>query len=173
MTTRTSLEGMWFPLVVFGALSCLSAVVSWRLGGDVLGIYWLCAAPVGSVLTGLYYSREERRVGLEMPTWHWMVGVAVIVVGAFGTGALGAVLGADMVSAVGPLLFVSLGYVIFARIERSAPLAVIAVALAVFTIAMAASGTEPNTVASVLAAVYGGSFVVTGIVLQRQRSTLA
>jgi len=165
--TRTALHGMWFPLVVFGSLTCLGAGVSWQLGGASLAVYWAVAAPVGSVATGIFYSREQRRVGIEMPSWHWMVGVAVIIVGAFSTGTLGGMLGAEMVSAVGPPLSVSLGYLIFAWIERSPVLATIAVALATLTLAMAISEASPTTVATVLAATYGLVFLVTGLLLMQ------
>ncbi len=164
---------MWFPLVVFGALSFLSAVLSWRMDGDVLGIYWAFAGPLGSVLTAAFYIREERRVGVQMPAWPSVVGAAIIFVGAFTTGALGGVLHTEMVSAVGPLLFVCLGYLIFARIERSTPRAVIAIALAALTVTMATTGTTATNVASLLAAAYGVTFIVTGIVWWRQQSTSA
>lgn len=167
--TRTTLRGLWFPLVLFGALSCVSAVVSWGFGGASLGVYWAVAAPLGSAVTGVFYHRQERRVGLEVPPGRWMFGVVVILVGAFATGALGGALGAERVSAAGPPLFVSLGYLIFARIERSAPLAIIAAALGGLTVAVAVSGVSADTVASVLAAAYGVVFLTTGIVLQRQR----
>lgn len=167
--TRTTLSGLWFPLVLFGGLSCVSAAVSWRFGGASLGVYWAVAAPLGAALTGLFYHRQERRVGLEMPPGGWIAGVVVILVGAFATGALGGALGAEVVSAAGPPLFVSLGYLIFARISRSAPLAIIAAGLAALTLAVTVSGVSADTVASVLAAAYGVVFLTTGVLLQRQR----
>lgn len=166
--TRTALQRMWFPLVLFGTLSCLSAVVSWRLGGVALGIFWMVAGPLGSVLTGLYYYRVERRVGVEVPIGRWMIGVAVILVGAFASGILGGVLEVAMVSAIGPALSISLGYLIFARIERSVALAIVAIAPAALTVAMAASGVSADRVATTLAAAYGIAFLVTGLILQRQ-----
>ncbi len=168
-TTRSALHGLWFPLVLFGVLSCVSAVVSWRLGGDSLGVYWAVAAPLGSGLTGLFYHRQEQRVGLEVPVRRWLPGVVIILVGAFSTGLLGGALGAEMVSAVGPPLFVSLGYLFFARMERSVPLAIVAAALAALAMALAFSGGSADLLATVLAAAYGIAFVGTGLALRRQR----
>ncbi len=168
--TRLSMSALWFPLVVFGSLTLVSAVVSWQVSADALGAYWLVAAPVGSVATSLFYRRRERRVGLEMPARPAVLAVAVILLGAFGSGALGGVLGAETLAAVGPPLSVSAGYLMFARLERSLPLGAVAVALAVTALGVVAAGTTPEDATTVLAVVYGLAFVVTGLAYRLQRA---
>lgn len=168
--TRLSISALWFPLVVFGALSLASALVSWRISAAALGAYWLVAAPVGSLATSLFYRQRERRVGLEMPAGPTVLAVAVIVVGAFGSGALGGVLGAETLSAVGPPLSVSAGYLLFARLERSRPLGAVAAALAATAVGVAVAGTEPDDAATLLAVVYGLAFLLTGLAYRVRRA---
>ncbi len=168
--TRRTLGALWFPLVLFGSLTLLSGLVSWRVGAEALGAYWLVAAPVGSVATSLFYRRRERRVGLEMPTRPALLAVAVIVLGAFGSGALGGALGAETLSAVGPPLFVSAGYLLFAQIEGSPLLGGVAAALAVTALGVAVAGTAPADAATLLAVVYGVTFLLTGLAFRMERA---
>lgn len=168
--TRSSLPGMWFPLVLFGALSLASAAVSWRDGGAALGVYWLIAAPVGSIATTIFYRRAEHRIGLEAPVLPTLVGVAVILVGCFGAGMLGALLDAPTLSAAGPPLAVSTGYLIFAWINRSAAIAVTAFVLAALDVALVATNATADTLATVLSAFYGAAFLGIGLTeLARRR----
>lgn len=162
-STRLSVGALWFPLVLFGFLSLVSGAVSWRVGADALGAYWLVAAPIGSVATSLFYRRRERRVGLEMPAGPALLAVAVIILGAFGTGALGGALGAETLSAVGPPLFVSIGYLMFARLERSLLLGGVAAGLAVTALAVAVAGMAAAEAATLLAVVYGVTLMLTGL----------
>lgn len=169
--TRASMQALWFPLVLFGLLSLASAGVSWRSGGEALGIFWLIAAPVGIVATSIYYRRSEHRIGLETPVLPAVVGVAVIIIGCFGTGFLGGALDAPRLSAAGPPLAISAGYLIFAWVNRRAWLAATAFALAALDVALVAAGASADTMATVLSAAYGTAFLVIGLVeLVRRRS---
>lgn len=164
--TRADLRATWFPLVLFGVLSMASAAVAWRFGPSALGLFWAMAAPVGSVATGVYYSRREHRMGLEAPVAPYVIVAGVIIVGAFVTGGLGGALGATAVSVFGPPLWISAGYLLFARLARSRGLAAVAVALATLTVATGVAKMQPDQAAWILSLAYGAAFLVTGLVFR-------
>ena len=104
--TRTARHAYWFPLVLFGLLTCLSApfYVQWgslgqqgattgagvtfvMLGGfpgittqRFLGYFWLVALLGGLLLTLLWYRWNARRVGLQTPARGYIVTTAVLTV---------------------------------------------------------------------------------------------
>ena len=104
--TRTARHAYWFPLVLFGVLTCLSApfYVQWGnvaqggaiAGGGVsfamlggfpgittqrfLGYFWLVALLSGLLLTLLWYRWNARRVGLQTPARGYIVTTAVLTV---------------------------------------------------------------------------------------------
>jgi hypothetical protein len=103
---RTERHAYWFPLVLFGLLTCASVpfyvlpdqppgdtgAISGGpsmpiLGGDAgftiqrfLGYYWLAALLGGLLLTLLWYRRNARRVGLATPARGYLVTTAVLTV---------------------------------------------------------------------------------------------
>jgi hypothetical protein len=105
---RTARHGYWFPLVLFGLLTCAAAPFYVRpatrtgpalaaqpgptlpiLGGfpgfatqHYLGWYWLAALLGGLLLTLLWYRRNALRVGLQTPSRGYVVTVAVLTVAA-------------------------------------------------------------------------------------------
>jgi hypothetical protein len=109
---RTARHAYWFPLVLFGILTCASvpfyiqrtflagsAVFSDSLGTQApllpvlggasgvttqqdLGYYWLAALLAGLLLTLLWYRRNARRVGLATPALGYVVTVAVLTLAA-------------------------------------------------------------------------------------------
>ncbi len=159
---------VWFPLVLFGALFLLSAPVVWLAQGPSVGAYWALAGPAGGVTVGWYYQRRERGLGLEGPWVRYMVTGVGIMVGCFAAVALGKALDSDMFVTVGPCLVVSAGYVVFALLDRSPALGVVAMALAATSLGVAATGWEPRDVGALLALVYGGTFLATGLVYRRR-----
>jgi hypothetical protein len=96
--TRTDRHAYWFPLVLFGLITCgaipfyLQGTPAGRgapsgpalpmLGGFLahrhLGYYWLVALLAGVLLTLLWYRRNARRVGLQTPALGYLVTVAVL-----------------------------------------------------------------------------------------------
>jgi hypothetical protein len=161
--TRADLQGIWFPLVLFGALSMASALVALRFGGVPLGLFWVVAAPAGSAVTAVYYRRRARRIGLEAPATPYVITAAVLVLGAFLTGGLGGALGVATVSALGPPLCVSAGYLLFARLAHSWGLAAVAIALSALTVAIGIAKMPADQATWSLAMVYGAVFVGTGL----------
>jgi hypothetical protein len=101
---RAARHAYWFPLVLFGLLTCASVPfyilpsypagsggVTQRglqlpiLGGfpgitvqRSLGYYWLAALLAGLLLTLLWYRRNARRVGLQTPARGYVTTVAVL-----------------------------------------------------------------------------------------------
>jgi len=106
---RAVRHGYWFPLVLFGLLTCASvpfyvqptvrrsqgifilsrqpllpvfggfATAGWR---GYLPYYWLAALAAGLVLTGLWYRRHGRKVGLVTPARGYLItGAALIALG--------------------------------------------------------------------------------------------
>ena len=101
---RAARHAYWFPLVLFGLLTCASVPFytspGYRAGGAgaaqagpplpilggfpgfmvhrYLGYYWLAALLGGLLLTLLWYGRNARRVGLQTPARGYVITVAVL-----------------------------------------------------------------------------------------------
>lgn len=161
--TRSTMHAMWFPLVLFGVLTLASAGVSWRNGAEALGLFWLVAGPIGTVITFLFYWRWENRIGLDAPRFPSLFAVAVIVIGCFGTGVAGGILDAPRLATAGPPLAISIGYLLFAWMGRSVALGVTALALAVLDVGLLVAGVGVNTLATALSASYGTAFLGIGL----------
>jgi hypothetical protein len=99
---RAARHAYWFPLVLFGVLTCAAApfyiLPPSRAGGSgapqlpmlggvpgvtvhrYLGYYWLVALVGGLLLTLLWYRRNARRVGLQTPARGYLVTGIVLTV---------------------------------------------------------------------------------------------
>ena len=104
---RNARHAYWFPLVLFGVLTCASvpfyihpgvpsgyATEAGQPGSQLpvlggfpgalvqryLGYYWLAALLAGLLLTLLWYRRNARRVGLQTPARGYVITVAVLTV---------------------------------------------------------------------------------------------
>ena len=103
---RAARHAYWFPLVLFGVLTCASVpfctAPGYQAGGGgsaqaglplpmlggfpgfmvhrYLGYYWLAALLAGLLLTLLWYGRNARRVGLQTPARGYVITVAVLTV---------------------------------------------------------------------------------------------
>jgi hypothetical protein len=141
----------------------VSALVALRSGGPALGLFWVVAAPAGSAATAVYYRRRGRRIGVEVPAAPYAIIAAALVSGAFLTGGLGGALGAATVSALGPPLCISAGYLLFARLGHSWGLAVVATVLGALTVAIGIARVPADQATWILALVYGAVFVGTGL----------
>ena len=159
--TRAAVHPVWFPMLFFGVAALLS--IPFSLVGDGLGsaLFWLIAGPAGGVATSRHYRRQALSVGACMSGRAYMlIGVAIFL-GAWAGGAV-----TD--GAAVPVLAISAGYLGFARLEKSWPVAAVAGALAVAAVAVALF--DPAHGDLVLALVFGISFTATGLLLRpRQR----
>jgi len=101
---RADRHAYWFPLVLFGLLTCAAAPLYLRPGPEppgagvikggpplpvlgglpgyavhrYLGYYWLAALLGGVLLTLLWYRRNARRVGLQTPARGYVLTTAVL-----------------------------------------------------------------------------------------------
>lgn len=159
--TRRRLEGVSYPLVLFGGLSLIAAAMSAVAGEDAQAPFWLFAGPGGGIAVSLHYRRREVELGLARAAWPYVATAVALMVGAFVLGAL------EQPWRVGPWLAIGVGYLVFGWLERSAAVAAMALALAALAVVVGAEGLEPVTV--LLNGVYGAAFLATGLALRERR----
>lgn len=161
---RSDLQGMWFPLVLFGALTLVSAVVVVTAGPDWLGLFWLVAGPAGGAAIAVHSVRRERRRGVRRPAAGYVATAVAIVAGCLLLGSGGAALDMPELSAFGPPVVVAAGLFAFAALERSASLAAMAGVLLALPAALFALEVEPLLGTVVSAVAYGAVSLVGGLV---------
>lgn len=155
--TRAAVHPAWFPMLVFGVMGLVS--IPFGFVGDGLGSagFWLVAGPVGGYATARYYRRRAMSMGVGVRGRAYTVlGIALFLAAWVG----GAVSG----TAVVPFLAIAVGYVGFARLERSWPVAVVAGGLGVAAVIVALTGPDHGDV--VLTLVFGLGFTATGLLLR-------
>ena len=159
--TRSLLQAFWFPLVVFGALTMISALVQWVWPGGAVGIYWAVAGLLGGTAVGLYYHSRELRLGLGASAAPYIVTAAGLMAGAF---VLPAVTRGDLQEVVSTFA-VAGGYLVFAWLDRSRRLAGLAVVMMVVPALVLASGVgHPG---AVNAAAVGAITLAAGVASRR------
>lgn len=162
--TRSRLAQLsWLPWVLFGVLSVVAAPLTWWFGLGFHSVYWALGAPAIMAVASWHDSRQASRAGLEGRLAPTVVAAAVIVVGAFGTGTTGGVLGWDTLAAAGPPLAVAAGLALFARIAGSIVLAGGAALVVAVTVGLLVAGADPRVISTSLLAVCGTVGVVVGL----------
>lgn len=157
--TRAAVHPAWFPLLVFGLLGLLSIPVTLVAGGSANAVFWLLAGPAGGYATSHYYRDRAISLGAGVRGRAYLPLGIFIFLGAWGGGAL-------THSAAVPMAAIALGYLAFARLERS--WAVAGVALVLGAAALAVAITEPRRGDLLLSLVFGLSFTVTGLLLRHR-----
>jgi len=160
---RSDLSGLWFPLILFGAITLGSVPAVLLAPGEIIGAYWTVLGIVGGVATGVFYQRRERSLGVSAVGWPYIATALAIMCGALLTGWYGGLMVLPALSFFGPVVVVALGYLVFAWLERAVPLAAMALGLLGATAAVWLSGIDPRSAGLVLAVLYGATFVVTGV----------
>lgn len=156
--TRVAVHPVWFPMLLFGALGLLSIPFSFLGDGLGAGLFWLVAGPGGGVATSHYYRNRAMTLGVGVRGRAYVaLGVALFVAAWVSGVATG--------SAAGPMLAVAVGYVLFARLEHSWPVAAVAAVLGVTAVVVAATGPAHGDV--ILTLVFGITFAATGLALRR------
>jgi hypothetical protein len=155
---------------VFGSLTLGSTAVIVLAGAPALAIYWSVAAPLGAIFTARYYHQREHALGLEARAAPYMATAIGMMVGCFLAGALGDALVSSVMAVVGPSLVVSAGYLVFAYLDGSPPLAGVAIALAAGALALQATDLGAEPVGVVLALGYGGASVALGVAYRTAES---
>jgi len=160
--TRAGVHPAWFPLVLFGVLGMASAPFCAIGHGLGVGLFWLVAGPAGGIATSVYHHRRSVTLGAGVSGRpYWMV-AAGIFVAAWLAGAAES----ERVQTAGPMLAVALGYLAFAYLERSRPVAAVADILALVAVAVGATGVANGCV--ILSLSFGAAFTGTGVMLRRR-----
>ena len=163
--TNDLLRAFWFPLVVFGALTLLSAPVQWVSTGVAIGVYWAFAGPLGGLAIAWYYRSRELRLGLTQSATPYVLTAIGILVGTF---VLPALTSGDLQEVVS-VFAVAAGYLVFAWLDRSPLLAALAVGMAGVAVVVLASGVDHP--GAITAAVSGAATLTTGLVVGRRERT--
>jgi len=155
--TRAAVHPAWFPMLLFGALGLASIPFGFIGDGAGSGLFWLVASPAGGYATSRYYRNRAKSVGVGVRGRAYAaLGVAIFV--------FAWVLGMVTQSAAGPMLAVAVGYLAFARLEHSWPVAAVSIVLGVAAVVVAV--TDPAHGDIVLALVFGLAFTATGLLLR-------
>jgi len=157
--TRVAVHPAWFPMLLFGALGLASVPFGFIGDGAGSGLFWLVASPAGGYATSRYYRNRASSVGAGVRGRAYTALGITIFVAAWGSGVVTG-------SAAGPMLAVAVGYLAFARLERSWPVAAVSVVLGVAAVLVAVIDPAHGDV--VLALVFGLAFTATGLLLRRR-----
>ncbi len=159
--TRATVHPAWFPMLLFGLFGLASAPFCAIDDGAGQGWFWAVAGPLGGVLTARHYHRRGMSTGACVRGGPYWAVAAAIIAGAWLAGTSGS----PRVESAGPMIVVAVGYLIFARLERSVPVAVCAVVLAAAAAAVGLAGIGDRCV--ILSLTFATVFVATGILLRR------
>lgn len=165
--TRADLRSYWYPLVVFGVLTLLSTPFFEIWDGAGAGLYWLVAAPAGIAVVARHSRRRELSTGLAPAPRPYIVTAVCLVAACFALGFGGGIADEPDVANFGPPLAVAAAYLVYAWLERSVLLVVLACALAGLTVALALG--DVARAIQIVALADGASFVLVGL-LARTRS---
>lgn len=165
--TRGQLRSYWFALIVFGALTMLSAPFFSISDGAGVALFWLVAAPAGTFAVARHQCAQTLAAGAHRPARPYMITAATLIAACFALGVTGGATDEQDLANFGPPLAVAVAYLVFAWLERSIALAVLATGLAALTIALAAADVEHA--AQILALTYGASFLTLGLIARATR----
>jgi hypothetical protein len=124
--THSVLTENWFPMILFGTLAVVSVPVAEFWSQTAMVALWLFGSPLAALATALWYRGRAIELGVSTNGWPYVItGVAIIV----GCAALGIAGRGGRVSYAGPLFVIGLGYLVFARLDRSLPGALLGAAM--------------------------------------------
>ena len=134
--TRRAVGTLWFPLVLFGSLTLLEIPFELAVGPPVIAVFWLVAGPVGCVLVGHHLRREGRLRGMTgRPRAGGLLG-AGICVGCFLLGLVGGWAGGERGALAAAVVWVTVGYLVLARLTGRPVLGTTMVAVAAVVLAL-------------------------------------
>lgn len=155
--TRDTLRSFWFPLVVFGSLTLVSAPVALASGGVAVAVFWAVAGPGGGVAVGWYYRSRELHLGISRSPLPFVTAAAILVFAFFlpavTTGRLREVVSTFAVAA---------GYLVFAWFNRSIVLGGLALVIAAIPVTLVLNDTDHA--GAIAAAITGVAILATGFV---------
>lgn len=157
--TRAAAHPAWFPLLLFGILGLVSVPFTFVADGAGVGLFWFVAGPAGGYATSRHYRNRAQSIGVGVRGRAYIaIGIALFVAAWVG----GAVTG----SAVVPMIAIAVAYLGFARLDRSWPVAGVALALGAAAVVVAVTDASYGDL--VLDLSFGLSFTVTGLLLRRR-----
>jgi hypothetical protein len=152
---------------LFGVLALVSVPVAEGWSWTAVAALWLVGAPLATLATALWYRSRAIEIGVSVNPRPYVITAVAILVGCTATGMAGR---GGPVSYAGPLLVIGLGYLVFARLDRSllgagfgAAMAI--VAIIVFTL-------KPQHVYALTMLPFGAGSVLLGVwnLLQARRT---
>jgi hypothetical protein len=114
-------------MILFGTLALTSVPVAEFWSPTAMEALWLFGAPLAVLATGLWYRAREIEIGVSVNPWPYVATAAAIIVGCTALGIAGR---GGRISYVGPLFVIGLGYLVFARLDRSPVGAIFGAAMA-------------------------------------------
>lgn len=167
--TRADLRSYWFALVVFGTLTLLSTPFFDLWDGAGVGLFWLVAAPLGMAAMARYHRNRDDELGIASAPTAYVITSAALVAACFVLGFGGGLSDQPDVATFGPPLAIAVAYGVFAWLERSAMLALVACVMGVLTVALAAA--DVANAGQILAGAYGASFLILGLLARTWTTT--
>ena len=167
--TRSSLGTIWAMCVVFGIAMMGGAIVDHYFGGMASTGFWAVLGPVGGTLAASHYRRQERRLGVETRVGPYLTTAIAMIVGTVGAVALGTALGSPTLAAVGALVVVAAGYLVFARLSHSRVLGWTSIGLVAAVLAMWALGLGSSQIVFAGNLLFGAALLVAGLLSRPRR----
>lgn len=158
---RRDAHPFWFPLVLFGVLGLIATPFCVVGKGTGIAVFWGVAGPVGGAVTAFYYRKREMTLGAGVNGLPYVLIALSILAGTFLLGSLGS----GTVASAGPMAVVAVGYLGFARLERSWNVAFVAAGMLLVTLVVTVAQVEHAC--AVLSATFGGAFAATGLSLRQ------
>lgn len=143
-------RSVWFPLTLFGGLLILSAPLCEVAQGRALGVFWIIAGPGATVVVTRYFRSRGLRLGAEVAPTPYVIASVILVVAAV---------------ALGPILALPAGLLLFAALDRSRALAVVAAGAGLAGLGLELSGLAANCL--LVEACYGTALFVAGLWFRR------
>lgn len=159
-STRRSLGAPWYPLLIFGGLTVLSAALVAQVGIGALGAFWLLAGPCGLLAIRRHYRTRERRRGVTGDRRSWAVGI-VLCCACGAAGVAGGQLGGATSGLLAPVWVAVAGYLAFGVLQRRVAPSVGVAAAATAGTATGLGGGAPWLVELV----FGAGLMLTGVLL--------
>lgn len=159
--TRERLGSQWLALVVFGALTFLSAPLYDVRDGAAAALFWLAAAPIGTFVVARHRRAQLRSTGAARAGQPYARTFVALGVAFFVLSAAGALTGKGEIAVYGPPFAVGAAYLVFAALDRRISFALWGMVVAAVAILLVVIGSDGG--AGALATGLGGSLVLHGL----------
>jgi hypothetical protein len=162
---RLARRSVWFPLLVFGVVDGVGALLALVVGRDHLAPYFIPATVAAGLLSVRSYRRLGHHTGLQVAAWPWLVVILAANFVAALCSATGQAIGSRLLNLSGPGLAHVCGFTILAFWARSTALRVAVSAMVMATL-VAVTLADGDVAIAVQLAAYG---VIMGAAAMQQR----